>query len=104
MGLIITPEALKWLSAKKYDTICVDVEFIQVNTCCCSRFINCDLTYKAPAEVEKYSVMTVDGIQVFLPSRIRMPEDREVTIQVKSTFGIKSLKVEGLSAEKVFSC
>lgn len=66
--------------------------------------ITFDISYGEPKDAGGYRETVVDGVRVFLPIGVKLPEDRDVTLKLKSTFGFKSLTVEGLSREKVFAC
>lgn len=102
MNFRIEPKAFDWLKAKGYETVVIDLEIVKVSSCACSRMLTANLTYREPENVSKYQSLTVDGIRVYLPSQVNLPDDRVVTLKEKSTFGFKSLKVEGLSQEKVY--
>lgn len=104
MAIRIEEKALVWLAEKKRTQVLIDVEFVQINTCCCSRLITFNITYGAPKDPNAYWSEIIDGIQVFLPESVKLPEEREVSIKLKSTLGIKSLTVEGLTQEKIFAC
>lgn len=102
MDFRIEPKALAWLKAKGRDLVVIDLEIVKVSSCACSRMLTANLTYREPADVSKYQLLTVDGIRVYLPAQVNLPDDRVVTLKEKSTLGFKSLKVEGLSLEKVY--
>ena len=100
----IEKSALDWLRGKNRTQVTIDIDFVQINTCCCSRMITFDISYGEPKDAAAYREIVIDGVRVFLPIGVKLPEDRDVTLKLKSTFGFKSLTVEGLSREKVFAC
>ena len=95
--LKISPEAKAWLEKKERSAITLVRQVAKVNTCCCSTISYMDAVLGKPQkDPAEYHKETIDGIDVYFQQKIKFPEDRDVTIELSNTLGLKSLKVTGM--------
>lgn len=95
--LKISPEAKAWLGKKGQSAITLVRQVAKVNTCCCSTINYMDVVLGKPEkEPAEYLKETIDGIDIYFQKRIKFPEDRDVTVELSNTLGLKSLKVTGM--------
>ncbi len=94
--IAITPEARTWLDQKKRDVVTLERQVAKLNACCATTLAYMDVYFHIPDSPANFQSETVDGITVYYPKTIKLPADRDVVIELQSTLGIKSLKVEGL--------
>ena len=93
----ITPEAKAWLEKKGQDTVTLIKRVARTSACSCSHLNYMDISFGVPEKnAEEFRKESIDGINVYYQSKLQIPDDREVSIQLESTLGLKSLKVAGL--------
>lgn len=98
----ITPEALQYLKKKKKDHVII--EYPAYRTSCCSVSVPMpELSLREPPKTGKYRVETVDGIKVYVAMDVIMPENNDVTIELDSFIGIKSLELGGFDLTEMMS-
>lgn len=96
----ITPKAKEWLDQKGYTQLTMDVKVAKVETCCSSQVVYTDLKPGKPNQPDQYCETLIDHIVFYYPSRIKLPKDRDVMIELRSTLGIKRLQVKGLTRDE----
>lgn len=93
----ITPEAKTWLEKKGLDSVTLIKRVARTSACSCSHVNYMDISFGVPEKnAEEFRKESVDGVNIYYQSKLQIPEDREVSIQLESIFGLKSLKVAGL--------
>ena len=93
----ITPEAKTWLEKKGHDTVTLVKKVARTSACSCSHVNYMDISFGGPEKkAEEFRKESVDGINVYYQSKLQIPEDREVSIELESILGLKSLKVAGM--------
>lgn len=98
----ITPDALQYLKKKnKTDVI---IEYPSHRTSCCGYNVPVpELELKVPSKTKKYRLHEIDGINVHVAVDVIMPEKNDVTIELDSFLGVKSLVLGGFDLKEIMS-
>ena len=96
-GMIkITEAARNYLQKKGKHEVCI--EYPKYRTSCDCVFVQIPEIFARKPKAEKnFSKIMIDGIDVFLSNYVKLPEDKDVVIDVDSFLGIKILKVSGFN-------
>jgi len=96
--IVITEKAVNYLNKKgRHEVI---IEYPEYRASCECAFVQVpEIIAKKPKTEENYCKMVVDGIEVFLSKQVTLPSENDITIDLDSFWGIKSLTVSGFKSE-----
>lgn len=96
--IVITEKAINFLNKKgRHEVI---IEYPEYRASCECAFVQVpEIFAKKPKAEENYCKTVVDGIEVFLSKQVTLPAENDVTIDLDSFLGIKSLTVSGFKSE-----
>lgn len=96
--IVITEKAINFLNKKGRREVII--EYPEFRASCECAFVQVpEIFAKKPKTEENYCKTVVDGIEVFLSKQVTLPAENDVTIDLDSFLGIKSLTVSGFKSE-----
>lgn len=97
----ITNEALEFLNKKGKQFVTIEYPDYRIN-CCGYHLPIPDIFVKKPKEGQRFFKETIDGIDVYLQKTLINLKNTDITIDITSCLGIKSLVVEGFKVMDYF--
>ncbi|WP_019230409.1 CC/Se motif family (seleno)protein [Sedimentibacter sp. B4] len=96
--IVITEKAINFLNKKgRHEVI---IEYPEYRASCECAFVQVpEIFAKKPKTEENYCKSVVDDIEVFISKQVTLPAENDVTIDLDSFLGIKSLTVSGFKSE-----
>ncbi|TWH79081.1 CC/Se motif family (seleno)protein [Sedimentibacter saalensis] len=96
--IVITEKAINFLNKKGRREVII--EYPEYRASCECAFVQVpEIFAKKPKTEENYCKTVVDGVEVFLSKQVALPAENDVTIDLDSFLGIKSLTVSGFKSE-----
>ena len=100
--ITITDQAREWLTSKGHQAIWLTVQRTMLRSCCPTRSVNAEISFKPPETLEEQRSVNLDGITVNYPAKIDLFEKRNITLDLKSTLGFKQIIAQGVSDSEFY--